>query len=448
MKHLPANIIIATIALGFSASAMAAEEPAGKARKQQPKERYALGYFLPKTKAAASFSQRLVKCPTAEDPTIRVETHAQILAKTAPDYARLFRLDARAGFLAKRSTDLFLNPDGTIKSVNATVEGQGAAVLVATAKLATFASSFAAGGVPVRGPENPADALPTRCTDAVLGLVRQHDALADNIGKLESRLAASGLTAGETEELSSSRARLDAIEDALTLTSDPLPIDPTSNGTARTRPLNYAEWFSTLSPKDRSNLPGDDGVLLTWKANSQALATITGAAYLNPGDESSAENPDSAVYYRRPVPVFISMVGCTLNPLKAVMRTAGAPSLNPTDDGPTSCRKDVSPSAGPLTTDVSAGFLQLSGLYRLPIGYGGLFGSRTVAAEFGENGAPMSLRYGSSPGAADIASVIDAVTQGGTSLRDAKADALAREAAMLKSRKDIQDLEAALEKQS
>lgn len=111
------------------------------------------------------------------------------------------------------------------------------------------------------------------------------------------------------------------------------------------------------------------------------------------------------------------------------------------------CIVDQTPEAAALTTDSSAGFLQLSGLFRLPIGRGGLFGSRTVAAEFDASGAPTSLKYGSDPGAADVASAIDAAREGGTTLRDARADALARRAAMLKSRKDIQDLEAELDKQ-
>lgn len=98
-------------------------------------QRYALDYFLPKGRATVNFSQRLIQCPSDDTQEIRVEARAQIAAKSVPDYARLYRIDARAGFLAKRQTDLSLYENGTIKGGNATVEGQGGAVIVSAVKL-------------------------------------------------------------------------------------------------------------------------------------------------------------------------------------------------------------------------------------------------------------------------------------------------------------------------
>lgn len=441
---------LTAIAAITSANAAVAS-PAGPNGRVPPSkaDRYALGYFLPKTKAAASFSQRLVRCPTTDDARILVETHAQILAKTVPDYARLYRIDASAGFLAKRSTELLLNPDGTMKSVNATVEGQGAAVIVSTVKLAAFAASLVIGGPKAPGFRGePPKELATRCRPQIAALLTERDGLAENISKLEARLASSGLTADETAELASSRDRLSAIDDALTLSSKPVAIDPTADGSASADPLDYGEWFDRINPLDLSKLPGDDGVLVSWKINSTAQAALTNAAYVQPGDVSGLSSaPQAIIYYRRPVPVVMSMVPCTLNGNKKHDKTPVKREAGRVADKSQTCIVDQTPEAAALTTDSSAGFLQLSGLFRLPIGRGGLFGSRTVAAEFDASGAPTSLKYGSDPGAADVASAIDAAREGGTTLRDARADALARRAAMLKSRKDIQDLEAELDKQ-
>lgn len=445
--RLTAAMAIASIVSASAAVAAPADQD-GKARPGKA-DRYALGYFLPKTKAAASFSQRLVRCPTTDDTRILVETHAQILAKTVPDFARLYRIDASAGFLAKRSTELLLNPDGTMKAVNATVEGQGAAVIISTVKLAAFAASLAIGGPKALGFRGePPKELATRCRPQVAALLIERDGLADNISKLEARLAGSGLTAGETALLASAHDRLSAIDDALTLSSKPVAIDPTSDGSASADPLDYAEWFDRISPLDLSKLPGDDGVLVNWKINASAKAALTSAAYVQPSDVSALTSaPEAVIYYRRPVPVAMSMVPCTLNGNKRHDKTPVKREAGRAADKSQTCIVDQTPEAAALTTDSSAGFLQLSGLFRLPIGRGGLFGSRSVAAEFDVSGAPTSLKYGSDPGAADVASAIEAAREGGTTVRDARADALARKAAMLKSRKDIQDLEAELDKQ-
>lgn len=444
-----ATTVMAIAVIAYSSAAVAAPaNPEGRAPPSKA-DRYALGYFLPKTKAAASFSQRLVRCPTTDDTRILVETHAQILAKTVPDFARLYRIDASAGFLAKRSTELLLNSDGTMKSVNATVEGQGTAVIVSTVKLAAFAASLAIGGP--KGPGfrgEPPKELATRCRPQIAALLTEIDGLAENMSKLEARLAASGLTASETAELASARDRLSAIHDAVTLSSQPVAIDPTADGSISADALDYGEWFDRVNPLDLSKLPGDDGVLVSWKINASAQTALTSAAYVPPGDVSKLSAlPEAVIYYRRPVPVAMSMVPCTLNGNKRHDKTPLKREAGRAADKSQTCVVDQTPEAGPLTTDSTAGFLQLSGLFRLPIGRGGLFGSRTVATEFDASGAPTSLKYGSSPGAADLASAIDAAREGGTTIRDARADALARKAAILKSRKDIQDLEAELDKQ-
>lgn len=402
---------------------------------------YALGYFLPKGRAAASFSQRLVRCPTVERPEILVEARAQIAGKSVPDYARLYRIDARAGFLAKRSTELFLYGDGTIKSINATVEGQGSAVIVSAAKLASFLVPLARGGPPItRGPLAAPPPLRTSCRQTVAALVARRDALAEHIGGLETKFAGDGVfSQQEADELSHQRDRLAEIDDALTLASDPAIVDPSSSAPVSLAALDYGQWFDRIDPRDRAGLPGDDGVLVRWTVNAAARDALTAAAYVKPDRvDSLSTDPAAVLYYRRPVPVAISVTPCTRNPDKrqgeTLDRGAGL-----------KCIADDSPAAAPLAVDASASFPQLSGLFRLPIGRGGLFGSREVAAEFDEAGTPVKLKYGSNPGAADIAAALDGAREAGTTLRDGPKDALARKAAILQLRKDIRDLEDALD---
>lgn len=417
-----------------SGAAVSASDKAGQ---------YALGYFLPKGRAAAGFSQRLVRCPTVDQPEILVEARAQIVGKSVPDYARLYRIDTRAGPLVKRQTDLLLYPNGTIKGVNATVEGQGAAVIQSVVKLAGFAISVASGGGIMSAAERSdtrSQQLQTRCRAAIAELIRKRNAQAETIAGIEAQLAADGtLTESEADELSYQRERLAVLDDALTLSSDPAIVDPSGSTPVRLPGLDYSQWFEATNRKDIARLPGDDGVLVEWTVNAAAQSALTAAAYVKPADVAAlSTEPAAVLYYRRPVPVAITVTPCTRSDAKKSRDT-----LAPETEQ--QCAVDSSPVAAALATDATVGFPQLSGLFRLPIGRGGLFGSRSVAAEFDEAGAPVALKYGSDPGAADIAATLDAVREAGGTLRDARKEALARKAAMLQSRKDIRDLEDALD---
>lgn len=398
---------------------------------------YALGYFLPKGRAAASFSQRLVRCPTADDPTILVESRAQIAAKTVPDYARLYRIDARAGFLAKRSTELTLYPAGTIKTINATVEGQGGAVIVSAVKLAAFAASTAL-GVPAPGIKSaPPRELLTQCRGEIAELIEARAEQAALLARFETRLSEDGLTEVEAAELAAQRTRLAGFDDALTLSSDPVLVDPAAVGPIAVPRLAYESWFATMVDDDVAKLPGSDGALLQWKVNAEARDALNAAAHVQPAAIATLDRePQAVLYYRRPVPVTIAVVPCTRHLVhgRDADRVPG-----------TACLVDKSPGASPIAVNASASFPQLAGLFRLPIGRGGLFGSRSVAAEFDESGAPLKLSYGSDPGAAAIASTIDAARDAGTTLRDARKDALERRKALLTLRQDIQTLEDALD---
>lgn len=410
----------------------------------QKARQYALGYFLPKGRAGASFSQRLVQCPTVAKPEILVETRAQIVAKSVPDYARLYRIDARANPLVKRQTDLMLYGNGTIKAVNATVEGQGGAVIVSAIKLAAFGATLMGGGGMQTFESTSPRRLLTRCRSAIADLLGKRNALAGTIADLEAKFAADGtLTDSETDELSYQRERLAGLDDALTLSSDPGIVDPSGSTPIHLPRLDYAQWFDRMNPDDIARLPGDDGVLVRWTVNADAQKALTAAAYVKPADVAAlSTEPAAVLYYRRPVPVAITVTPCTHSASKEDRETLDR-------GGGKTCVVDNRPEAAALATDATAGFPQLSGLFRLPIGRGGLFGSRSVAAEFDEAGAPMALKYGSNSGAADIAAMLDAVREAGGTVRDHRRDrqneALARRKEELQLRKDIRELEDALE---
>ena len=279
--------LIALLAL-LPTTANAAPRDGATEREAERARKYALGYFLPKGRAAASFSQRLVRCPTPEDVTILVESRAQIAAKAVPDYARLYRIDARAHFLVKRSTELTLHSNGTIKTINATLEGQGGAVIVSAVKLAGFVASTMLVGPrgseksETKGKPKLEKQLLTACRAEIAALVERRDAQAAHLARLEASLGEGGLTEIEAAELSAQRTRLASIDDALTLSSDPVLVDPASSGPAVLPKLAYEQWFVTIADGDIAKLPGSDGAILKWTVNAEALSTLNAAAFVQP----------------------------------------------------------------------------------------------------------------------------------------------------------------------
>ncbi|MFM5954476.1 MAG: hypothetical protein ACKOPE_09265 [Novosphingobium sp.] len=379
---------------------------------------YHLGYFLPKTVVAAKLAQRIVACPSPENPDGEYESRGVIVAKAVPDYTKFFQLDAKAGFLAKRTTELNLNADGTIASANATVEGQGGPLLLSLIK--TVASVGGLGARDVPAATGSPGAL--TCSARISGLIKRRNDKAAAIEALEARQAREGLAAGETELLKRSRDDLEALDDALTLTSNPAKVDDQSDsGSVAIAPIDYSPWFGEIGDKQRARIPGGAGATLSWEVNLKAKQSLRSAATSldpNPG-------PNSAVYYRRPVPVAVKLVPLALT--------------CPGASDPCSTAEDVRPTAAGLYADLNADMPQLSGYFRLPIGRGGLFGSRQIAVTFDESGAPTQLKYGSESGSAEMAAQIDA-------LRDAKLDATNRRIEMLKARKELRELEQDLAK--
>jgi hypothetical protein len=391
---------------------------------------YELGYFLPAGVANAKVAQRLVSCPRM-DPGNRFvapvfDYRVVIDAKTLPE-PRLIKVDANNGFLAKRSTELKLRPDGTLESFNATNEGQAAAVISAVIKTVASVASTAMMGI---GPAS--EALPYDCTQKVKDDLEARERIEGVIARLEDQIAEGDASPGAVAELARQRAALQTIEDRLTVTTSGDRIYPAhgqTGGTSYIKPTDASRFFepatSARSAAFLAAQPGANGYLLTWTANAP-LQQALGAGQV--GALPTKATP--FLYYRRPVPARIEVAPC-----KAPPSAAKSP-----------CAKDESPEAEALQSSGNVSFPQLSGFYYIPIGRGGLFGSEEAIAEFDATGAPTRLKYGSDPGAAGLTSVIDAAREGYTTLDGAKAAASQAHLDDLKRRKEIRELEDELSK--
>ncbi|WP_222949852.1 hypothetical protein [Sphingomonas sediminicola] len=389
---------------------------------------YELGYFLPKTRAGAKVAQRLVRCPgSSREP--KFETTVVIASKTVAD-PTLIRVDARKGMLAKRTTELKLRADGTLESFNATNEGQGGVVISALVKAG---ATLASGGV-VGAMESHPSSLPFDCTQEAKEALKEQERLRENILELESAIATPDApVAAISTELAARRAEFQRISDLLTVTSSGPPIDPakgTLGGFAHIPRPDIASFFDLSTPAAKAAFEsyrvrqvGQQGFGISWQADKPMATAL----------QTSMTFPTKAVpglVYRRAVPAAISVFPCS-----------GPPSVTAV------CAKDESSTlARTLSANGSASFPQLSGLFTIPIGRGGLFGSEEVAAEFDASGAPTRLKYGSDPGAAAIAGVVDTARTTYASLEKASAAEQQAQLEELKRRKEIRELEYELSK--
>ena len=86
---------------------------------------------------------------------------------------------------------------------------------------------------------------------------------------------------------------------------------------------------------------------------------------------------------------------------------------------------------------------QLSGLYSIRTGRGGLFGTRAATAKFDANGVPSALEYGSTSASADLAGLVDTAGEGIGTLRDAELNKLKRQIELEEARQKLDELRAA-----
>lgn len=411
-------------ALALVGMAVGAASPAEAA----PKLGYELGYFLPRTSFGAAAAERLIKCPSMDDRDAVIETTVVIDSATKPDPDAYVRLDTSSGFLAKRTTEIKLNPDGTLVSFNGSTEGEGGAVLGAVIKVATTVAATMAGGGMLGAPlmmlrersESPQPRLSFSCTDKTERKVAERDRLADAVADLEAQVIAGHDSPAVAALLDARRAALADADDALTITSKAVA-DPKygeDSGTIRIDPFDPDGWFEGDVPARIRRRPGINGFQLSWTADKRIAAALAKSAW----PAGIPADPQSYLLYRRPIPVSVKAVSCEV----------GGPD----------CRPDASEKA--ITAAKVVSVAQLSPIFVVRLGRGGMFGSRQAEADFDAGGTPTRLKYGSASGGADIASVIGAGGDGFSTLRGGAAAARDRQLQLLRDKKEYRELTTAL----
>lgn len=424
---------------------------AGEAFAKTPAD---IGYFLPKVRVTAGVDQKLVQCPptasaqASGDASTKLafKYKSAIASKAVPD--RLVTIDATSGFLADRATSIKLTEDGLIKEFNGTTTGQGGPLLVSLIKAGAVAFSLTAGPLPpaaaavagtaaiARSAHAPAATPPRRvtayylqCTEAARKLLTDLERLNADIAALEALIVTGRDGASTQQLLERRRAEAVAVEADLTQTVKlPKPLVPTlqvDGSFADVAGLlpgpDFSEWVEvaavtrvidrdaefverprpTLEAALRASssevIPGQFGYQLEIDPDDRI------ADWLGCGDQpgriacASDDTAQSGVatrnlVYRRPVPA-----SARLSPLSAPCAATPCPAA-----------PEGWKAAGQASASESVKLPQLSRLFTLPTGGGGIFGSRTVAAEFGASGEPVSLKYERGSAGKDLAGVIDA----------------------------------------
>lgn len=447
--------------MAVTAAAPAWAQPAPKA---DPLNRQ-FAYFLPRTAVGAVITQRLVECPRwrtnakgnpVETPVLVTAIAAEGEVRADPD--AMFTVDARAGFLARRSTKFALRPDGTLETFNVTSEGQGGevlnAVIGAAAKIATWGTPAS-----VIAPSAPAQAISgkkgilaapprppaLRCTAKVEADLRALKRTVEDIAVIEARMVAGTAGPAEIRLLESRQAEEKKLLAALTLSAGRgESFDPHRDDFKRTPegvlPLlqktlpapRYETWFERWDPAKGvyvpaiaaniaplfDEVPGAHGFLVALAVDRPMYDRLAGQPL------PDARTAQRFVHYRRPVPVTLSVKPCAA-------RTASE-----------AC---VGNDRAPSDTRTAARFAlpQLSELYSVSIGKGGLFGSREATVKLDASGAPIVLEYGSAPGSASMAKVVDASAAAGNAIRGAQTAADLEAIEAIEARNKLRELLAA-----
>lgn len=432
------HLILAGVAL----IALTATPSVAQTVKADPKNRH-FAYFLPRANVGGQVTQRIVSCPVADtkDPSkpkgLAINTYIALGSEQFADPKAMFTVDARAGFLSKRSTKLVLRPDGTLETFNVTSEGQGAelvgSLITVAATVATWGTAAApvalagAGMMQPQGVEKDDKAKPKpkllkiRCAKPIVAALDRLGKVREDITRLEVRIVDGKASTSDTALLQLRRdeevelvagltlkagkgVRFDPDRDSFSLGRDKSP-PLLSNVTAAPK---YEDWFELLADDGSyvpataadvaryfPNLPGKDGFVGTLAVDQPLYAVLAGQP------TPDTKQAQRFVYYRRPVPVTLSVKPCS------------GPAAG------TSCKPVDAPGAGMAKSAVFR-LPQLSGLYAFSIGEGGIFGTREAAVKLDATGAPIALEYGSGSGGAKIAGVVDKGLAGATLMRDAQ----------------------------
>ncbi|MFM7403675.1 MAG: hypothetical protein ACKO1N_06165 [Erythrobacter sp.] len=405
---------------GLVAATLIAAPVNGREQAPEPKptptpttsKRPTLSYFLPRTDLQVTISQRLVACPK-DGGDAEIETTITVTPERAADTNARVILDAGSGVFAKRTVKLELNPDQTLAAFNSTAEGQGGPVLKSIAKLAFKVAASAAGMPAVAG--GPIFACTAKVIDAFASISK----LSEGITKLEDLIVEGKGNPAATALLSDWRARRTQIRESLTLTtSQKVAVLTTA---FELKAPAYSAWFET-SPDKKWEQPKEAEARFPGAQGFQLTITPAAGGTLRAGADpirsyGTLDKPQTHLVYRLPVGAEVEVVPCKT----AWDKATGCKPFGDTSEG----------KAASLTGRVA--LMQLSADQFLKVGKGGLFGSRTAVAKFDAQGAPSALEYGTSPGTADAAEVLD-------TLRDAETEALKRAIAQEEARKKLAEL--------
>ncbi|MBN8842632.1 MAG: hypothetical protein J0H88_05215 [Sphingomonadales bacterium] len=426
-------------------------------------------------------SQTLVSCPAADgadaSPSAGLEIayDLQIVPKASAD--RQVVLDGTGGFLVDRKTKITLAEDGTLKSFNGASEGQGGPFLASLIKVAATAYGLGAPALPgAARPDGMKDytapfkgdgkvrkivAYRLTCKADVQKLVAKLAAVDADIADLET-LIAQGLNSPSSDALLAQRKKEAlALADQLTLPVELVLSPSTLNGAAtnlvtKSDPTTFAEWFEVAPVEDRVSplfpvpakpsleqaiasyltaqnrtpfLVGQYGYQLqiTPDARMQnwlGCGNAAGQTLCTAIDANADAIRSRDLYYRRPVPASVKLIALD-------QPCASAPCADPDDNWIEG--KDVAASQ-------SVKLPQLSRLYSLPTGGGGIFGSRAVSAEFGGFGEPLMLSYERGSISGDLAGVMNAGAEAATSIDEARLSATKSRIDRIKARRELEDL--------
>ncbi|MDA7787746.1 hypothetical protein N8940_00750 [Sphingomonadaceae bacterium] len=436
MRKFISGSIAAAAALGLAVPAYAAP--------------VTLEYRLPKATVGFAVSHTITQCPDGSDKPLLIDVTTGIVAVYGAGDP--VRLNASGALFVDRAFKLGFYDNGTLKSFNASSDGQGGKLVVSAIKLAvTAASIFAGTPVPKSRPGGaappidfvaPTDAL--ECHERIKTLIDQKRDVASHLRLLESRTRDGDTSASLAEQITTVRAAIAALTSQLTVKGNPVYWSPSAGqrqfkGTATAG--NLEVWFKPIASEAEGKISTErlQKYLLRAGYGQMQEFAVTG---MLPAISSSAvesekeENSDEftietdetyrALIYREPVRVTAAM-----KPSEDFLPPAG---MNPVNIALANQRYNATINRlKPLIP-------QIGRLVQIPFDGSGLFGSRAVAATFNEAGGLTSVGYTTTGGADALAGVVDGVNTAATDLRDARLGAIKREIELITKEEELRRL--------
>ena len=395
-----------------------------------------MGYFLPKVIVGGLVTQRIEHCPSGlgDDIYPLIITTTAVKSTYVPD--DYVEISAKSGFLAQRSVEINLRSDGTLKSINASSEGQGAEVLGAVVKVAAGIAGFSGGGLPVAAsllkstgqksiepawmlaPPKPKPHL--ECESHIAKKVSELHKLRRDVDNIASDIANDRPISERALEIAEGQqARIADLEDELTqiikvkafapaTTRNDQALNESKIYSERLAAFLYSKWFSNPEANllKQAKILGRDGFEFSISVNKTIFNRMRSL-----GVEELPPTSKNIVY------------------LRAIPATA---SLEVADD--------ESASAQAVAAEAKFDIPQFSRYFTLPAGSGGIFGTREAKVELSDSGTPTLLSYGAKGAGADIGTLTDTSLKAAEDIRDAKTEALKRAAERLQAQQDLLDL--------